>query len=227
MESTKNRHGFLTALLVLMIIANSVIFLRYLYRIGSINQTLPNMTGWAIPVHIVLSLCNLVCLIALFHWKKWGFWGLCASSVVTLVVNLSVGVRISQALVGLGGVLMLYGVFHIGKENKGWPQLSLEVSMLGKLTDGVGYGWGWFILIYSMVNFALQLHVRHPFTSLAGLILSVSTIYLYFRLRKKYYDAKGHLPGFNQQMSSLRAGFISMIVYLAFFAGIIRIDRAF
>jgi hypothetical protein len=206
MESTKNRHGFLTALLVLMIIANSVIFLRYLYRIGSINQTLPNMTGWAIPVHIVLSLCNLVCLIALFHWKKWGFWGLCASSVVTLVVNLSVGVRISQALVGLGGVLMLYGVFHIGKENKGWPQLSLEVSM---------------------VNFALQLHVRHPFTSLAGLILSVSTIYLYFRLRKKYYDAKGHLPGFNQQMSSLRAGFISMIVYLAFFAGIIRIDRAF
>jgi len=74
-------------------------------------------------LRVVFSLFNLVCAIALFQWKKWGFWGFCVSSVVLFVVNLSVAQGISSPIVGLGGVLLLYGVLHIGKENKGWPQL--------------------------------------------------------------------------------------------------------
>lgn len=72
---------------------------------------------------IVLSLLNLVCAIVLFHWKKWGFWGFCVSSVIGLVVNLQIGLGIGPAIIGLVGVLLLYGVLHIGKKNKGWPQL--------------------------------------------------------------------------------------------------------
>jgi hypothetical protein len=123
MENAKNRHGCLTAWLVLMIIANSATALMYLFGSGAIRQSLPNMPGWAFPVLIVMSLFNLVCAIALFQWKKWGFWGFCGSSVVALVVNLSVGPGIGPALGGVVGVLLLYGVLHIGKENKGWPQL--------------------------------------------------------------------------------------------------------
>jgi hypothetical protein len=123
MADVKSRHGCLTAWLVLMIIANSATALMYLLGSGAIRQTLPNMPGWAFPVLIVMSLFNLVCAIALFQWKKWGFWGFCASSIVALVVNLSVGLGIVSALSGLLGLLLLYGVLHIGKENKGWPQL--------------------------------------------------------------------------------------------------------
>ena len=122
MADGKNRHGCLTAWLVLMIIANSATALRYLLGSRAIRQAIPNMPGWAFPVLIVMSLFNLVCAIALFQWKKWGFWGFCASSIVALVVNLSVGLG-TGAFVGLLGILLLYGALHIGKENKGWPQL--------------------------------------------------------------------------------------------------------
>jgi len=74
--------------------------------------------------------------------KKWGFWGYCASSIAGLAINLLINtggaVQIpggtSQALVGsisiiisvaavILGILILFGVLHIGKENKGWRQL--------------------------------------------------------------------------------------------------------
>ena len=123
MADRKNRHGCLTAWLIVMIIANSATALTYLLGSGAIGERLPNMPGWAFPVLIVMSVFNLVCAIALFQWKKWGFWGFCASSVVALVLNLSIGLGVGSAFVGLIGVLLLYGVLHIGKENKGWPQL--------------------------------------------------------------------------------------------------------
>ena len=146
MAEAKNRHGCLTAWLVLIIIVNSVGVLGYLmYLVGRDMiyqmlqsqmyqsqilqiQMLLNIPIWVFLVSIVFSIFNVVCAIALFLWKKWGFWGFCASSVAALVVNLSVGVGISQVisstLFSLVLVLVLFGVLHIGKkENKGWPQL--------------------------------------------------------------------------------------------------------
>jgi hypothetical protein len=43
--------------------------------------------------------------------------------VLMIVLNLYVGVDIIRSLLGLVGVLLLFGVLHIGNENKGWPQL--------------------------------------------------------------------------------------------------------
>ena len=133
MADKKIRHGCLTAWLVLKIIGNLVTVYMYLCLIyarvfihvfgpGAMPEMSP-MPTWAFPVLIVVSLFNLVCTIALFRWKKWGFWGICATSVVALVVNLSVGLGTGKPFIGLLGVLLLYGVLHIGKENKGWPQL--------------------------------------------------------------------------------------------------------
>ena len=123
MTDGKSRHGCLTAWLALMIIANSASALMYLLSSEAIRRSLPNIPGWAFPVLIVLSLFNLVCAIALFQWKKWGFWGFCTSAAVALVINLSIGLGIGATLGGLIGVALLYGVLQIGSENKGWPQL--------------------------------------------------------------------------------------------------------
>jgi hypothetical protein len=123
MSEQKQRHGCLTAWLILMIIGNSASALMYLLGGGFVKQSLPDMPDWALPILIVFSLFNLVCAIALFKWKKWGFWGFCVSSIVALVINIIIGIRISMSLGGLIGVALLYGVLHIGKENKGWPQL--------------------------------------------------------------------------------------------------------
>ena len=119
----KKRHGCLTAVLVLTIVANSATALMYLFGGSAIKQNLPGMPSWALVVMGIFAIFNLVCSIALFKWKKWGFWGWIVSSVVALFVNLSVGLGIGQSLFGLGGIALLYGVLHIGKENKGWPQL--------------------------------------------------------------------------------------------------------
>ena len=114
----KKRHWFLTTWLVIIIVANVATALNYLLR----GDTFSSLPGWVIPVFMVCSLINVGAAIALFNWKKLGFWVLCGTSVVAVVVNLLNGAGI-VALVGFIGVPILYGVLHIGKENKGWTQL--------------------------------------------------------------------------------------------------------
>lgn len=119
----KSRHGCLTAWLVLMLVANSASALMYIFGAENIRRNMPAVPQWAFPVLIVFSLFNLACAIALFRWKKWGFWGFCASGIIALVINLYIGINPVTALSGLIGLALLFGVLQIGKENKGWPQL--------------------------------------------------------------------------------------------------------
>ncbi len=121
----KQRHGCLTAYLILMIIANSLVALMYLPRLRIIHdiRMLQWARAWAFPVLIVAGVFNVVCAIALLRWKKWGFWGFAVSTVIIFSVNLSIGLDIWPALLGLLGLPILYGVLHIGKEKKGWSQL--------------------------------------------------------------------------------------------------------
>ena len=123
MAIQKNRHGCLTAWLILMIIANSISALVYLLNSQAVQQALPTAPDWTFPVLTVVCIFNIVCAIALFNWKKWGFWGFLGSSVTALIINLSIGLGIGQSLLGLLGIVLLYGVLNIGENNKGWPQL--------------------------------------------------------------------------------------------------------
>jgi hypothetical protein len=66
---------------------------------------------------------NVAFAVALFLWKRWGFYGFVATSVVGFALNIALGVNVAQALFGVAGVAILYGVLQIGNENKGWPQL--------------------------------------------------------------------------------------------------------
>jgi len=123
MSDGKQRHGCLTAWLVVMIIANSATALMYLLGSAAIKQNFPSAPGWTFPVLAVMGIVNVVCAVVLFQWKKWGFFGFIATSAVTFMVNLMVGLNIMQALLGLAGFAILYGVLQIGKEKKGWTQL--------------------------------------------------------------------------------------------------------
>ena len=120
MANTKKRNGWLTAWLILIIIVNAVNLL--VYSSGAASQTLETLPGWFTAFAIILSVFNLICIIALFWWKRWGFWGLCASSVILFVVNISMG-EVGLAVASLLGLLILYGLLHAGDKDKGWPQL--------------------------------------------------------------------------------------------------------
>jgi len=123
MPGSKRRNGWLTAYLCFMAIANAGTVLVYLSAGDAIRSSSPGFPGWATPVLAAGALINLVCVIALFKWKKWGFWVLCATGVAAFVVNLIIGVSFGMGLVGLLGFVILYGVLQIGTDNKGWPQL--------------------------------------------------------------------------------------------------------
>ena len=123
MENSKQRHGCLTAWLAIMIAVNFIGAILFLVSSASTRRALPSETEWTLPASIILMLFNMICAIALFKWKKWGFWGICASSTIVFIVNLSGGLGIAPSIIGLVGAILLYAVLHIGKENKGWPQL--------------------------------------------------------------------------------------------------------
>jgi hypothetical protein len=84
MSEQKQRHGCLTALLVVMIVANSALALAYSIGGSLIKQSLPGTPSWVLVATVILGIFNLICAIALLKWKKWGFWGFVASSIVAL-----------------------------------------------------------------------------------------------------------------------------------------------
>jgi hypothetical protein len=122
-KKTKKRHGCLTTWLVLTIIFNVIFTVLYLAGAG-VSKSLRGSPTWAIPVLVLLLIFEIVCTLALFSWKKWGFWGFCAVNVIGIVVDIGLGISIVWPLVAvLVNIAVLYGVLNIGQDNKGWPQL--------------------------------------------------------------------------------------------------------
>lgn len=119
----KQRHGCLTAWLILLIVVNSLVAVVYLFASSMIKANLPNTPAWAIPVLAVACIANVIFAIALFQWKKWGFFGFIGTTILALAINLSLGLSAFQIVPGLLGIVILYAVLQIGNEDKGWPQL--------------------------------------------------------------------------------------------------------
>ncbi len=124
MLENKRRHGCLTAYLAIIVIANFATLLLYLFAGETAKGLAPNLPDWAHSASMVFGLVNLVCAIALFRWKKWGFWSIVIATIMMTGVNFYVGIETGPAVGGLVGVAILYGALHIGKDNKGWTQLS-------------------------------------------------------------------------------------------------------
>ena len=106
-----------------MIAANAIIAAIYLLGSAAVRPTVPGAPNWVIPVLAACSVLNIIFAVALLLWKRWGFFGVLGTTALTFAVNLRIGQSILQALFGLVGVAILFGVLQIGRENKGWTQL--------------------------------------------------------------------------------------------------------
>jgi hypothetical protein len=119
----KQRHGCLTAWLVLMIIVNALVGVIYMLAIVAGDASaLGDVPGWVLPVLSVGSVLNVVFAVALLRWKMWGFVGFAAMAGLVFVVNLAAGQGVGASLMGLVGIAVLYGVLRIG-DTPGWDQL--------------------------------------------------------------------------------------------------------
>jgi len=115
----KRRHGCLTTWLIIIILANIISAIVVASVASSVSSNIP---GWLIPAEIVFGVWAVVCAIALFMWKKWGFWGFFVGAVAGMIANIASGDYV-YAVTPFISVAILYGVLNIGKDNKGWPQL--------------------------------------------------------------------------------------------------------
>lgn len=116
--SERARGGCLTAFLIAVMIINPLVAIMYLAMGSTITKNLPDAPGWAMPVLGIFCIVNFVSALALWRWKKWGFYGFVVSSIVALVVNIVIGLPAHQVIAGPVGVIILYALLR-----KVWDQL--------------------------------------------------------------------------------------------------------
>jgi len=122
--ATKKRHGCLTAWLILSIAFN--LFFIFGYLSGAGVSVVPGAASpqWAVPVLVLLLILEIICVAALFSWKKWGFWGFCAVNIAGLGVDFFLSINLLWPIVTVViGIFLLYAVLNIGQKDKGWNRL--------------------------------------------------------------------------------------------------------
>lgn len=118
---TKKRHGCLTAYLVVVIAGISIYLILYLLRGLAPDNTRP---VWELLLFTVLNLFVIIFAIAIFMWKKWGVWGLCAVQIISFIISIMQRELIIISVINLAFSLgLLFMVLNIGGDNKGWPQM--------------------------------------------------------------------------------------------------------
>jgi len=109
---TKERGVWLSAWLVLMFLSAIWVAYRYISIIQEfIDIHSPRFTGIlpiALYTLIGLAAVNLVCVVGIWNWRKWGVYGIVATSIVALIINFLIGVPFFASLLGLVGLVILW-----------------------------------------------------------------------------------------------------------------------
>jgi hypothetical protein len=108
----------LRILLAIMMVVYLVPAVRFLV-IGQVPFTVLSVSSppdWLFPVFGSFCAINIVCLIALFWRKKWGFWGLLALLVPTVLLKFRLFMSLSSVLIEIIGTLLILVVFYFGRK---------------------------------------------------------------------------------------------------------------
>jgi hypothetical protein len=117
------RHGFTLFYLICGII---FCFIGGVFNIYSYSLVDPGVPiGPLFPLlYVISSMIGAACYILLLRWKKIGFWIFIGIAFISLLLNIQARVNISPILLGLSGIVGLWGVLHIRKNGKTtWEQL--------------------------------------------------------------------------------------------------------
>ena len=91
--------------------------------VQNIQQAMPDFPTWVVWPITLMAILNVIFAVALFNWKKWGFFGFAATAMIAFAFNIYANVGIGQSIAGLSGIAILFLVLQIGGEKKGWVQL--------------------------------------------------------------------------------------------------------
>jgi hypothetical protein len=75
--------------------------------LGGVLSRLP-IPLWTLTFYPILAIVNVCALVALYRWRKWGFYVLLASSLAAFTVNVAVlGLKL-EFIAGLFGIAIIY-----------------------------------------------------------------------------------------------------------------------
>lgn len=124
-DQIKERHGCVTAWLIFMLVANSLVVILYLIARRFLETSSTNhIPSWAFIVLGFMGLANVMFATALLKWQRWGFWGFAVTTLAAFVINLQIGISLIQAIFGLIGILVLYAILQIKRDGvSAWRNL--------------------------------------------------------------------------------------------------------
>jgi len=107
------RHGCITTFLIFGLIFNSIGFLVYLF-IANKPIHLPKISVLTEYCLIIICMINIFFCVKLLRYKKSGFYGLAATSIVIAVINYSIGISPIVCLLSpISGMLILYWILNV------------------------------------------------------------------------------------------------------------------
>lgn len=107
-ETQKKKSGCLTALLVFLIVVYALGALGSIITAPFVQDVIPGYTRGVGIVSGVLNILNIVFLIAVWRFKKWGFYGYIAVTAIGIIIGLYRGGGIASALMALVFPIILF-----------------------------------------------------------------------------------------------------------------------
>ncbi len=108
------RHGCVSAWLIFALVMNAIVALLYLYFANKPIQ-IPKLSVLTLYCFIILLVLNLIFIAKLLKWKKSGFYGICVTTIIGFLINITVGLPPTPCIVGLLSIPILYGILQIKK----------------------------------------------------------------------------------------------------------------
>lgn len=116
-ETSKKRNLILTIFMVFIFLTDLISSKSFLLEnnLQELNKTE--------LIFGILSIVDLILIVFLFYWKKWAFWALVGTSLITLTINLNIGIG-AISFIGLLGIIIIYLLLQLKKDGiKGWNNL--------------------------------------------------------------------------------------------------------
>ena len=99
------RGGWLTSLLVILFLAN--VFMAFFYLLAAVGKiALPRDGDWAFTL-LAIVVANVVFLVAIWNWRRWGLFGLIFSTTLLFSTHVAQGQSLRNATLGIVGLALV------------------------------------------------------------------------------------------------------------------------
>ena len=116
-ETSKKRNLILTIFLSILFLTDFIATKSFLLENNLIGLNKSEF------IFGILGIVDMILIVFLYYWKKWAFWGLLGTSIITLIINLNLGIG-AISLIGLLGIVIIYLLLQLKIDGiKGWNNL--------------------------------------------------------------------------------------------------------